>query len=234
VKAIFLVLLAVYVAIAVAVNRRTPHQPGGPTRISMLLQTPLFLLAIMLAWEYGAFGRQLVSPLMIGAGLVAGHLVFGMSLLITDRNLRDAANHFWNFHALWAFLTESPNLLFRFFGVSLAEEVIYRAAAQGVLIEFSGNPWLSIFAVAAVFSVVHWHFFRNPMAQSAEFLGFAVLLGAFYYWTGSLILVIVVHTMRNLEIVYLEYLVKLEELGDEQAALEAVETDYARLRREHT
>ena len=64
--------------------------------------------------------------------------------------------------------------------------------------------------------------------QSAEFVGFAVLLGALYYLTQSLSLVVVVHTLRNLEIVYLEYLIKVDELGDEAVALDALERTYMR------
>jgi len=44
-----------------------------------------------------------------------------------------------------------------------------------------------------------------------------------YWLTGSLIFVIAVHAIRNIEIAYLEFLGKLEELGDEEAALREVE-----------
>jgi hypothetical protein len=52
---------------------------------------------------------------------------------------------------------------------------------------------------------------------------FAELLGVLYWLTGSLIFVIAVHAIRNIEIAYLEFLGKLEELGDEEAALREVE-----------
>jgi hypothetical protein len=52
---------------------------------------------------------------------------------------------------------------------------------------------------------------------------FAVLLGVLYWHFESLIFVIAVHAIRNIEIAYLEFLGKLEELGDEEAALREIE-----------
>jgi len=42
-------------------------------------------------------------------------------------------------------------------------------------------------------------------------------------WTGSFILVVLVHAVRDIEITYLDYCVKAEELGDEQRALHEIE-----------
>ena len=42
-------------------------------------------------------------------------------------------------------------------------------------------------------------------------------------WSGSVLLVIVIHMVRNIEIAFIEYLGKVHELGDETKALEAIE-----------
>ena len=84
------------------------------------------------------------------------------------------------------------------------EEIIYRVAVQGALITLLGRPVAAIVIVAIVFSVVHRHFFYNHVVDSVEFLAFSLLLGGLYYWTGSLMLVVMIHTVRNFEIVYFD------------------------------
>lgn len=227
-KIFFLVLLGAYIAYSVVINRREQGvNLRRPPVALVLLQTPLLVLAFYFAAQRGVFSRDLVSPVRIGLGVVVGHLVFGISLLITHRNLQDAAWHFVDFGSLWRFLVEIPGLLLRFFGVSFIEEMIFRVNAQAIVIEWTQHPLLAIILVAAAFSAVHQHFFRNPPVQSIEFAGFALLLGALYYWTNSLVLVMVVHTLRNLESLYLDYLVKVDELGDETLAMQAIEKEHA-------
>lgn len=225
---VFLALLGAYGLISLFANRRAPDPELRPRlKGAVLLQFPLVLLSLYFAWRFGAFDRHLFSPFHIVGGMVLGHLFFTLSLLITHQSARDVAGHFVDLRAIWAFIVENPNVLFRFIGVSITEEFIYRVAAQPLLIELLGSPWLGVLAVAALFSVVHSHFFRNPIVQSGEFFGFALLLGALYHLTGSLALVIVVHTLRNLEIVFLEYLIHLDQLGDAEAAQHALDKSYS-------
>lgn len=211
-KALFSALMGVYVLYAVLVNRRDESaQPSFAKRFGVLLHAPLFAAACYLGAKNGVFSRQLVSPPYIAAGLIAGHLIFGVSLLATHQSWRDAVAQFVDLHPLWEFIADNPNVLMRFVGVSLGEELIYRVAAQPLAIACTGSRVAGILAVAALFSVVHRHFLRNPMGQSAEFVAFAILLGVLYHLTGSLILVIVVHAVRNIEIAYLEQLIKAGE-----------------------
>ena len=223
----YIILLGAYVLYSL-LSRRAEDDPGGSRfpLLAFLIQTPLFLMACHFGAQQGVFSRDLVSPLSIGLGLVAGHMVFGASLLVTHRVFRDAAGHFVDLASLWRFLVEVPGLLLRFLAVSFSEELLFRVAAQPILIGWTGSSVAAILLVAVAFSVVHKHFFRNAFSQSAEFLGFAILLGALYLWTNSLILVVVVHTLRNLESLYLDYLIKVDELGDEEAAMNAIEQIY--------
>lgn len=249
---VFLALLALHVVHAVHRNRRargadpihpelhpvcfsTPPfivtclsalKPRPPSRmLAGYLQLVLFAIACVLGAEHGAFTRRLVSPVDIGMGLLVGHLIFGVSLLITQASVREAALHLIDFNPIWTFIVENPGVVMQYVTVGVAEEMMYRVSAQPALIALLGPPWLAILVVAIVFCVVHEHFFKNPAEQSAEFFLFAVLLGALYYWTGSLILVIVIHAVRNIEIAFLEELVHADACGGEELA--GIEREYA-------
>ncbi len=227
VRPVFFALLCAYVVYAVVTNRR-PEAPKGqrPHTLALLVQGGLFLFACFFGWEAGAFSRDLVSPLYLLLGLAGGHVLFSFSLAFTHGVPRDALGHLCDIGAITRFFTESPALLLRFTAISFSEELIYRAAAQTQLIAWTGRPVWSVFVVGAAFSIVHRHFFDNSLAQAVEFLAFSVLLGALYYATGSLSLVIVIHTVRNLESVYLEYVAKVELCGDANAALDELEQQY--------
>jgi len=205
VTASFLILFSVYVVHAIHVNRR-PEAEGAIARKrgALWLHVPLTLVALYLAFREGVFSRELVSPIHIGLGLAAGHLVFGLSLLSTHGSIGTAVDQMMDLGSLWAFAVENPNVLLRFAGVSLGEELIYRAVAQPILIDMTRSAVFGILLVAAAFCVVHRHFFRNPLGQSAEFVGFAFLIGMLYYFTESFALVLAIHAVRNIEIAYLE------------------------------
>lgn len=214
----FLVLFGLYLLYALATNpRRESQLQGAPSTPGFLLQTPLFALACWYGAAHGVFSRDWFSPLSIGLGLLGGHLVFALSLLVTHRNTREIAGHIGDLTGFGRFVRDHPDALFRLLLVSISEELIYRATAQPLLSEWIGHAGAGIVVVAAAFAVVHWHFFRNPPLQSLEFVGFSLLLGALYYATGSIMLVIVIHTVRNLEIAYLEHLIDLEEQGESSA-----------------
>jgi len=200
-----------YVVFVSGIRHRTPALRAGA-----VLQTLLFAVACWIAAGRGVWSRELISPIAIGAGLAAGHLIFGMSVLATHRSLRQAGRHLIDLGPLWNYLTDNPRILMQFASVSIAEETIYRAALQPLAVSWVG-PVLGVGAVAVVFACVHEHFFRNSLRQSGEFLAFALLLGGLYYWTGSLILVMVVHAARNVEIAFMERLAQIEESGDPDA-----------------
>jgi membrane protease YdiL (CAAX protease family) len=185
------------------------------------LQTLLFLAGLYLGSRHGVFGRQLVSPLAIGLGLIAGHLIFGISLTVTHRSIGDVAGHLIDLGPLWDYIVDNPRVLMQFLNVSIAEEVIYRAGAQPIVVAWLG-PWAGIIVVAIVFSLIHEHFFKNAPGQSAEFLAFAILLGILFYWTGNLTLVVAIHAVRNIEIAFIERLVRDDEVKEkgEQPATE--------------
>jgi membrane protease YdiL (CAAX protease family) len=237
----FLFLLALHLAAALLLNlrgqRKTVEQ-GRETRLYLFplepfivllmkrisdrkpaalamaaVQSALFLFAFILGAKLGVFSRALVSPLNIGLGLLVAHAIFGISLAVTHRSVGDVAGHLLDVGPLWDYVVEHPRVLLQFMTVAVAEEVIYRVGAQPLLIQLFGGPVAGILAAAAAFSVVHDHFFKNSVGQSLEFLAFSILLGVLFYWTGSLILIIVIHAVRNIEIAYIEHLGRVEEHG---------------------
>ncbi|HRK34336.1 MAG TPA: CPBP family intramembrane metalloprotease [Candidatus Hydrogenedentes bacterium] len=236
-------LLATHIVYSLFANSRSKseHPQGLARTIHVLLQAPLLWVSVYIGIHAGEFSRELVSPVYIVAGLLAGHLIFGFSILLTHLSWRDAWAHFFDFGPLWNFTMDSPVVLTRFFGVAFAEELIWRVAAQTLAIEFlsqymsnTAAAALGIVLIAAGFVVVHKHFFENTWYISVEFVAFALLIGALYYWTGSFILVIIIHALRDIEIAYLEYLGKVEELGSEAEAALAIEQAYRPRRMENT
>ncbi len=210
------------------------HRGGAPaargrfSNFVLVSQTPLFVIACYFTASQGLFSRQLVSPLYIALGVAAGHLVFGASLLITHRSWRDVTAYFIDLKPIWTFLKDSPLVFMRFTTVAIVEEIIWRSAAQPLLISATGLPLVGILAVAAAFCIVHEHIFTNPIMVTLEFLGFSLLLGVLFYFTHSLILVIVIHAVRDIEIAYLEYAEKADELGDPELALQEYEKSLTR------
>ena len=242
---VFVLLLGVYVVYAAVAGRRkrtadAPRASGitfvmllppfvmlccsglkRPDRravFSAFWQSVLFALACYFGYRQGVFSRHLISPLHIGAGIAAGHLIFGISLVVTHRSVSDTWEHFVDFGGLWRFAIDSPTVLLQFISVGIAEELIYRVGAQPLLMELTGSAVWGILMVAVGFACVHEHFFKNERLQSGEFLAFAILLGVVYYWTASLILVIVIHAVRNIEIAFIEHLIRVEECGGEGLA----------------
>ena len=220
---VFSFLLLVYVAHALLNNRQPDQQRTAAVKWAVVvIHLLLFVVACWIGAREGVFSRALLSPVHIGAGLLAGHLIFGVSLLLTHLSWRAAAGHFLDLRPLWDYGADHPEILSRFVIVAAGEELIYRVAAQSLAITYTGSSAAGIIIVAGLFSVVHKHFFKNTVGQSAEFVVFAVALGVLYYWTGSLILVLVIHAVRNIEIAYLEYIVESEE--DDSAAPLSQET----------
>lgn len=75
---------------------------------------------------------------------------------------------------------------------AICEEVFFRGAMQRVIIQLTRRPWVGIIVTAALFSALHFQFqgFLPRM-----FLG--VVLGALYWFSGSLWTSIVAHFITN-------------------------------------
>ncbi len=249
--AALLTLLLLHSVMAVVSNRI--EESKVPPRLfaaNILVQLPIFYIGLFLAFQAGVFSRQLISPIWIGFGLVVGHAVFAASLLTTalgaaaeeddDTNsgeddeepigswdaVKEAYEVATDFGGLWEFITNNPYVLSRFLGVAFAEELIWRAGAQTVVLDYVGSPAVAVLLTAFVFVVVHRHVLQNTWVVNIEFAAFAILLGVLYYASGSFILILVIHALRDIEIAYLEFLIKVGELGDRELAEREIEQIY--------
>lgn len=198
------------------------------------LQAPLMVTAVWIANDFGALSRDLVNPLFVALGLAIGYAVHGMSLIVTNlsKDYRGLAAGLGEYFGEWPqrarYFAQTPEVFFVLVMNSIVEETIYRGAAQPLLAHATGSPGLALTAVAVLFSAGHRHFLRGRLIESVEFLIYAFLLGGLYHWTGSLILVIVVHTVRNFELHFQKFLIKVEELGNEEEAIAAAEKELRR------
>jgi len=219
--AVFLTFWGMYTVYALYRNLR------GPDEVSLtaqLLQTVLILIALRWMWLSGGLTRTLWSPVDIGAGLVLGHLLFVVSLGITHQHPGDVARHAVDLRSIAAFTSKTPELCLRFLGVAAIEELVYRAAAQDMLLTLWGRPLPAIGVTALSFCLLHNHFLKNGLVSAFEFILFTLTIGVVYYYTSSLTLVILAHTVRNVESAYLEYCVLMQHNHDETEALRMLNT----------
>lgn len=247
-----LILLLLHSVMALIANRFEESKvPPRLHAINILVQLPIFYISLFLTFHAGVFSRQLISPIWIAFGLVVGHAVFAVSLLttalgaVTEKEddtpdtdedeedpvgtwdaVKEAYEVATDFSGLWNFMTNNPYILSRFMGVAFAEELIWRAGAQTVVLEYIGSPIAAVLLTAIVFVAVHRHVMQNTWVVNIEFAAFAILLGVLYYASGSFILVIVIHALRDIEIAYLEFLIKASELGDRDLAEQEIEQLY--------
>lgn len=200
-----------------------------------LAQIPLFYIGLYVAYLHGDITRELISPLHIAVGAAAGHVLFTFALVLIHRAVRDAWRFFLDLPGLWNFALRSPIVLGRFIMVAVTEEIIWRAGLQTLLLGLAG-AWFAgasapgwavalgvVSVTALLFTLTHRHMADNSLSVSLEFVLFAFLLGLIYHATSSLILVVAIHAVRDIEVSYLEYAAKADELGDEDRAAEEIE-----------
>ncbi|MBI1319209.1 MAG: CPBP family intramembrane metalloprotease [Candidatus Hydrogenedens sp.] len=223
----FLVLFALYLAQTVAAHyrNRKSDQPHPPTLFRALMQSPLVILSFVLAWHYHALDRGVFSLPMIVAGLLVGHVIFAISVYATHRDWDDALAVFLDWESLRDYFVNNPNVSFRIVNLSLTEELIYRVVLQHLTITHLGF-WPGLLLTALLFGLSHEHLFRNHTRETAEFLVFSVLLGAVYYATGSLVLVVAIHAVRNFEIAIIDFNGRAHDLGSEAEAQRELDRAY--------
>lgn len=222
--AAFLVLWAIYTLYSLIRNLYGAEKGAVPAQV---LQTLLVLLALRWAWVSGALSRGLWSPVDIAGGIVLGHLLFAVSLAITHQHLGDVGRHAFDVRGIAGFVRKAPEICVRFFGVAAIEELVYRAAAQEMLMGMPGGALAAIGVTAACFCVLHNHFLKNGLVSAFEFVLFTLVIGVMYYYTSSLALVVLVHWVRNVESAYLDYCALVEDTHDEEEALRVMSTRHA-------
>lgn len=93
------------------------------------------------------------------------------------------------------------NLIFISLFAGIGEELFFRGILQRLFIRMTQNPWMGIVLTAAIFSGIHFQFY----GFFPRFL-LGILLGAIYWYSGSLWTAILAHFLYDASvIVYLYY-----------------------------
>ena len=168
-----------------------PRHPGAPLGLRRPVRPAFYLLAILLlllAFPFelwlGILNRQIPMPAWTIKAEEAAEQQ--LKTLLTAKN--------------------SLDLLFNLVVVAVVpgifEEMFFRGVVQRLLIRMTNKPWLGICIAAAIFSFMHF-----------EFLGFlprfflGILLGAAYWYSGSLWTAIVAHALFNaIQVIALNYM----------------------------
>ncbi|RYZ53916.1 MAG: CPBP family intramembrane metalloprotease [Sphingobacteriales bacterium] len=92
------------------------------------------------------------------------------------------------------------NLFFIALFAGVGEELFFRGILQRMFIRLTKNPWMGIILTAAIFSGIHFQFYGF---FPRLFLG--VLLGAIYWYSGSLWVAILAHFLYDAAVIVLVY-----------------------------
>ncbi len=188
-----------------------------------VLQFIIFLISLFYLFTFTIFPRNFLFFPSWLPGIVLGHILYTLGLIITTGNLL-MWKHIASFGDIIKFCFLSPLILGRTFAGAVLEEIIYRGCFQTIFIRYLNNPLLGIMIVAFGFLLVHKHIFDSTMTQNIEFFVFSIILGIIYYYTDDLGLVSMIHFFRNMSTSYLDFVEKFEEKGDREQAIAEMES----------
>lgn len=92
------------------------------------------------------------------------------------------------------------NLVFIALFAGIGEELFFRGILQRLFIRMTHNPWLGIILTAVIFSGIHFQFYGF---LPRVFLG--ILLGAIYWYSGSLWIAILAHFLYDAAVIVIVY-----------------------------
>lgn len=94
----------------------------------------------------------------------------------------------------------AKNLFFIALFAGVGEELFFRGILQRMFIRLTRNPWLGIILTATIFSAIHFQFYGF---FPRLFLG--ILLGAIYWYSGSLWVAMLAHFFYDAAVIILVY-----------------------------
>lgn len=92
------------------------------------------------------------------------------------------------------------NLVFISLFAGIGEELFFRGILQRIFIRLTKNPWMGIVLTAAIFSGIHFQFY----GFFPRFL-LGILLGAIYWYSGSLWTAILAHFLYDASVIVFLY-----------------------------
>jgi len=101
---------------------------------------------------------------------------------------------------------------------ALCEEVVFRGGLQNFLTRGTNKPWMAIIIVSAIFSIMHFSYY-GFLSRFA--LG--VVLGALYYYSGTIWWSVIAHFLNNAMAVTILYIYALQGKPISEAMTQEVE-----------
>jgi uncharacterized protein len=144
-------------------------------------------------WIIGILAMMLAIPIVEYLGVINKGLPFGTDTRVLIEKMEAEAARTLQF-LLGRHTTKDLfiNLIFIAAFAGVGEELFFRGIIQRLLIRGTRNPWLGIIVTALVFSFFHFQFYGF---LPRFFLG--VLLGAVYWYSGSLWTAILAHFLYD-------------------------------------
>ncbi len=190
---IFLAFLLVYVALAA-------FAPTGSrvSRGNFVLGNVLVVAGLVLNWQ--AFrGTPPFRPLLIPVALVCGQLLYMAAVLATRLSIKEAVAAAVPSANIATTCRRRPLLLVQYCFMVTYEEFLWRATAQRFLEDTLANAPAAILITACLFTLLHQKMLDHTV-EKMEFLVFSVILGLIYYMTASLLFVVLVHAVRDVNV----------------------------------
>ncbi|MGV3656585.1 MAG: CPBP family intramembrane glutamic endopeptidase [Chitinophagaceae bacterium] len=152
-------------------------------------------------WILGVASLLLAIPLVQYTGELNRQIHFGEGMQQWMQSMEDSAAQQIKF--LLGQNTVSNlflNIIFIAFFAGVGEELFFRGVLQRLFIKSTKNPWLGILIAAAVFSAFHFQFF----GFIPRFL-LGIVLGAIYWYSGSLWPAMAAHFLYDAFFITLAY-----------------------------
>jgi len=163
----------------------------------------------------GVIGILLVMPFVFWLGQLNQHIDLPRKFL----EMEEEASRF-----MIAFLKVNKpiDIIINVFIIALlpavCEEIFFRGALQRIIINITRNPWVGIVVTAILFSALHMQFLGF---LPRVFLG--IILGAFYWFSGSLWTSIIPHFVNNaVQVIVASYAPKYIDKNPETPVLAAL------------
>lgn len=168
---------------------------------ALLFQGGIGVVGLLAIWLFDipvlSGGLGLAEAVLYG---VPGALATYVFLLLLTRNSRlfpdDLSSQM---QALYKFASSFrwPVLVALSILAGVGEELLFRGAIQGWLLQYTG-PWTAVLAASVLFGLVHYMSFTYFVVAT----GLGLLLGAVYQLSGSLELVMVWHAVYDMLALY--------------------------------
>lgn len=152
-------------------------------------------------WLLGVASLLLAIPLVQYTGELNRQIYFGEGMQQWLQSMEDSAAEQIKFMLGRNSVADLLiNIIFIAAFAGIGEELFFRGVLQRLFIKATKNPWLGIIITAAVFSAFHFQFF----GFIPRFL-LGIVLGAIYWYSGSLWPAMAAHFLYDAALITLAY-----------------------------